>query len=117
MQTLAARRLPKNAVPLAWGGSLKGPLPAVLAVLGHLPEVSIHCPQTDAAISAGNSGGPLLDSAGRVVGMNTATFTQAGSGRSSGVNFALPIDLIRKTVPNLIMYGNAAGKGVGFNNS
>ena len=92
-------------------------MPVVLAVFSQLPEESVQCMQTDAAISAGNSGGPLLDSAGRVVGMNTATFTQAGSGRSSGVNFALPIDLIRKTVPNLIMYGNAAGKGVGINSS
>ncbi|DBA90113.1 TPA: hypothetical protein ACH3X1_003429 [Trebouxia sp. C0004] len=68
--------------------------------------------QTDAAISAGNSGGPLLDSSARVIGINTATFTRTGTGRSSGVNFALPIDLVMTVVPNLIVYGNAAGKGV-----
>ncbi|KAK9806912.1 hypothetical protein WJX72_007234 [[Myrmecia] bisecta] len=66
--------------------------------------------QTDAAISKGNSGGPLLDSAGRLVGINTATFTRAGTGRSSGVNFALPVDMVRKVVPNLIVYGNSSSK-------
>ncbi|KAJ7968964.1 Protease Do-like chloroplastic-like [Quillaja saponaria] len=48
--------------------------------------------QTDAAINAGNSGGPLIDSYGHVIGVNTATFTRKGTGVSSGVNFAIPID-------------------------
>ncbi|KAK9820683.1 hypothetical protein WJX74_005702 [Apatococcus lobatus] len=58
--------------------------------------------QTDAAISQGNSGGPLLDSAARVVGINTATFTRQGTGRSSGVNFAIPMDLVYQIVPQLM---------------
>jgi S1-C subfamily serine protease len=61
--------------------------------------------QTDAAINAGNSGGPLLDSFGRIIGVNTATFTRAGSGMSSGVNFAIPINTVRMLVPRLIVYG------------
>ncbi|KAH7661203.1 Peptidase Do protein [Dioscorea alata] len=61
--------------------------------------------QTDAAINAGNSGGPLIDSYGHVIGVNTATFTRKGSGISSGVNFAIPIDIVRQTVPYLIVYG------------
>ena len=68
--------------------------------------------QTDASISAGNSGGALLDSSGRLIGINTATFTRQGTGRSSGVNFALPVDLVRQIVPNLIVYGSATGRGV-----
>lgn len=68
--------------------------------------------QTDASINAGNSGGPLLDSFARLVGVSTASFTRAGSGRGSGVNFALPADLVREIVPNLIVYGTAAGRGV-----
>ncbi|XP_076905631.1 protease Do-like 5, chloroplastic [Bidens hawaiensis] len=63
--------------------------------------------QTDAAINSGNSGGPLLDSHGHVIGVNTATFTRKGSGMSSGVNFAIPIDTVVKTVPCLIVYGTA----------
>ncbi|KAK9936805.1 hypothetical protein M0R45_013629 [Rubus argutus] len=61
--------------------------------------------QTDAAINAGNSGGPLIDSYGHVIGVNTATFTRKGSGVSSGVNFAIPIDSVVRTVPYLIVYG------------
>uniref|UniRef100_A0ACD6A080 Uncharacterized protein n=1 Tax=Avena sativa TaxID=4498 RepID=A0ACD6A080_AVESA len=63
--------------------------------------------QTDAAINAGNSGGPLIDSYGHVIGVNTATFTRKGSGISSGVNFAIPIDTVVQTVPNLIVYGTS----------
>nr|GEZ47650.1 protease Do-like 5, chloroplastic [Tanacetum cinerariifolium] len=63
--------------------------------------------QTDAAINSGNSGGPLLDSHGHVIGVNTATFTRKGSGMSSGVNFAIPIDTVVQTVPYLIIYGTA----------
>lgn len=63
--------------------------------------------QTDAAINSGNSGGPLIDSYGHVIGVNTATFTRKGSGVSSGVNFAIPIDTVVRTIPALIVYGTA----------
>jgi S1-C subfamily serine protease len=46
--------------------------------------------QTDAAINSGNSGGPLLDSQGNVVGVNTAIYTPSGG--SIGIGFALPIN-------------------------
>ncbi len=59
--------------------------------------------QTDAAINPGNSGGPLLDSAGRLIGMNTAIYSQSGS--SSGVGMAVPVDSINRVVPDLIRYG------------
>ncbi|CAL0301257.1 unnamed protein product [Lupinus luteus] len=61
--------------------------------------------QTDAPINAGNSGGPLVDSYGHVIGVNTATFTKKGTGLSSGVNFAIPIDTVLRNVPYLIVYG------------
>lgn len=61
--------------------------------------------QTDAAINAGNSGGPLVDSYGHVIGVSTATFTRKGSGLSSGVNFAIPVDTVVRTIPYLIVNG------------
>jgi putative serine protease PepD len=56
--------------------------------------------QTDAAINPGNSGGPLLDAAGRVIGVNTAILT-AGGGGSVGIGFAVPSDTVREVVPRL----------------
>jgi putative serine protease PepD len=56
--------------------------------------------QTDAAINPGNSGGPLLDAAGRVIGVNTAILT-AGGGGSVGIGFAVPSDTMRDVVPRL----------------
>jgi S1-C subfamily serine protease len=61
--------------------------------------------QTDAAINPGNSGGPLLDSAGRLIGMNTAIFTESGS--SAGLGFAIPVDRLNQVVPELIRAGRA----------
>jgi len=58
--------------------------------------------QTDAAINPGNSGGALLDSSANLIGMNTATL---GMGVSSGVNFAINIDMIKETVAELIEFG------------
>lgn len=60
--------------------------------------------QTDAAINPGNSGGALLDSNGRLVGVNTAIFTNTGA--SAGVGFAIPVDLVKRVVPQLIEYGS-----------
>jgi S1-C subfamily serine protease len=59
--------------------------------------------QTDAAINRGNSGGPLLDSAGRVIGINSAIFSPSGT--SSGVGFAVPVDTIRRVLPDLMTLG------------
>ena len=56
--------------------------------------------QTDAAINPGNSGGPLLDNEGRLIGINTAILSRSGG--SSGVGFAVPVNTVRATVPQLI---------------
>ena len=59
--------------------------------------------QTDAAINRGNSGGPLFDMAGRVVGVNTVIFSQTGG--SVGVGFAINSDLADKVVDQLLRFG------------
>ena len=59
--------------------------------------------QTDAAINRGNSGGPLLDSAGRVIGVNTAIFSPSGT--NAGLGFAIPVDTVERVLPELIEFG------------
>jgi len=60
--------------------------------------------QTDAAINRGNSGGPLLDLRGRLIGVNTAIFSPTGT--SAGVGLAIPVDKVRRVVPVLIEKGH-----------
>lgn len=59
--------------------------------------------QTDAAINRGNSGGPLYDMRGRVVGINTAIFSPTGG--SVGIGFAVPSSLARPVVDDILHYG------------
>ncbi len=59
--------------------------------------------QTDAAINRGNSGGPLFDMNGKVVGVNTAIYSQTGG--SVGVGFAVPSDLADSVVTQLLSFG------------
>ncbi|MDH7512009.1 MAG: trypsin-like peptidase domain-containing protein [Clostridiales bacterium] len=68
--------------------------------------------QTDAAINPGNSGGPLLDSAGRCIGVNTAIYSPSGA--YAGVGFAVPIDTVNRIVPQLIQYGKVIRPGLGI---
>ncbi len=55
--------------------------------------------QTDAAINIGNNGGPLVDLAGRVIGLNTLIVTSSGA--STGMGFAIPVDFIRESLDGL----------------
>jgi len=68
--------------------------------------------QTDAAVNPGNSGGPLLDSGGRLVGMNTAI--AAATGASVGIGFAIPVDTLNRVVPLLIARGRLEPPRMGF---
>jgi S1-C subfamily serine protease len=68
--------------------------------------------QTDAAMNPGNSGGPLLDTSGRMVGMNVAIATKTG--QSAGLGFAIPVNRIRQIVPQLIEHGKVVRADVGI---
>ncbi len=57
--------------------------------------------QTDAPINPGNSGGPLLDAAGRVIGINSQIATAAAGGGNVGIGFAVPSNTVRSVVPRL----------------
>lgn len=71
-----------------------------------------HLIQTDAAVNPGNSGGPLLDSAGRLVGITTAIYSPSGA--SAGIGFAVPVDSVNRVVPQLIRNGKYIGPSLGI---
>ena len=59
--------------------------------------------QSDAAINPGNSGGPLLNTQGELIGINTAIYSR--SGESAGIGFAVPVNMLRRIVPDLVSFG------------
>lgn len=67
--------------------------------------------QTDAAINPGNSGGALLDSSGRLIGMNTAIYSPSGA--SAGIGFAIPVDTLKQQVETLIRDGKVIRASIG----
>lgn len=65
--------------------------------------------QTDASINPGNSGGPLLDMAGRVIGINTAI-----RARANNIGFAIPINMVKELVPRLVADGRVKRSAIGI---
>lgn len=65
--------------------------------------------QTDASIHPGNSGGPLIDLAGRVVGINTAMRAQ-----TSSIGFAIPINMVKELLPRLVRDGSVRRSAIGI---
>ncbi|KAL6783867.1 DEG1A [Auxenochlorella protothecoides x Auxenochlorella symbiontica] len=68
--------------------------------------------QTDAAINPGNSGGPLLDSGGELIGVNTAIYSPSGA--NSGVGFAIPVDIVRSSVDQIVRFGRVTRPMLGI---
>src|SRR3989454_9195432 len=60
--------------------------------------------QTDASINHGNSGGPLLNNQGQIIGINTAILSPSDTG-SIGIGFAIPVDTVRRITGDLITIG------------
>ncbi|HUZ75248.1 MAG TPA: DegQ family serine endoprotease [Stellaceae bacterium] len=69
--------------------------------------------QTDAAINRGNSGGPLLNMDGEVIGINTAIYSPSGG--SIGIGFALPSNMARPVIEQIRLYGHARRGWLGIN--
>jgi putative serine protease PepD len=67
--------------------------------------------QTDASVNPGNSGGPLLDSSGKLIGINTAIFSPTGV--SVGIGFAVPANSAKRIIPELIARGYYAYPWIG----
>lgn len=67
--------------------------------------------QTDASINPGNSGGPLCDIEGKVIGINSAIYSQSGG--SVGIGFAIPANIARKAVEDLVNEGKVVRAGLG----
>ena len=67
--------------------------------------------QTDAPINRGNSGGPLFDARGRVIGINAQI--RSTSGTAEGVGFAIPIDTARRALEQLVRTGKVSYAYVG----
>jgi S1-C subfamily serine protease len=59
--------------------------------------------QTDASINPGNSGGPLLDKYGRMIGINSQILSRGGG--SVGVGFAIPVNIAKRVIPQLLQFG------------
>jgi putative serine protease PepD len=74
--------------------------------------------QTDASINPGNSGGPLLNSKGEMIGINTAIYSTSGSngqqGGSIGIGFAVPVDIAKKIIPDLLSKGYVSRPWLGI---
>lgn len=68
--------------------------------------------QTDASINPGNSGGPLLDSHGRMIGINSQILSPSGA--SAGVGFAVPVNIAKRIVPQLIRDGKVRRPKMGI---
>ena len=72
-----------------------------------------HFIQTDAAINMGNSGGALIDSEGRLIGINTAIYSRTGG--NIGIGFAIPVNLAKSILVSLVEKGNVDRGFLGVN--
>lgn len=87
--------------------------PVRLTGEGNDPDTVIDAVQTDAAINTGNSGGPLTNAAGEVIGINTAIHSPTGG--SIGLGFAVPVNTVAEVAQRLIADGQMQHSEIGVN--
>jgi S1-C subfamily serine protease len=99
--------------PFGLAGTMtRGIISSIRAVRGPNGNYIDEAIQTDAAINPGNSGGPLLNSRGEVVGMNTFILSEAG--QSAGLGFAIPINVAKAVINDLITIGTVRRPSLGI---
>jgi len=101
--------------PFGWDGTLTTGIISSLNrdLPSRVPGREMHSLiQTDAAMNPGNSGGPLLNTQGHMIGMCVAIATKTG--QNAGVGFAIPIDRIKQFVPELIQNGRVVRANIGI---
>jgi serine protease Do len=104
-----SRELRQGQLVMAFGSPLGLQNSASLGVISAVarqikPDSPMIYIQTDASINPGNSGGPLVDMAGRVVGLNTMILSQSGG--SEGIGFAIPSDTLRNVYTQIRKEGH-----------
>ncbi len=99
--------------PLGLGGSVSSGIVSGLNRDIHATEFDSFI-QTDAAINHGNSGGPLFDSQGDVIGMNAAIYSPTDDSGSIGLGFAIPINIVKFVVGQLHRYGRVRPGWIGL---
>ena len=100
---------PFNLTSTVTGGIVSAKARALHIVKEKFPLESFI--QTDAAINPGNSGGALVNKKGELVGINTAILSRTGS--YAGYGFAVPVDIVKKIVGDLILYGEVQKAFIG----
>jgi S1-C subfamily serine protease len=70
--------------------------------------------QIDAALNRGNSGGPLLNTRAELIGMNSAIASPSGAGENTGVGFAIPVNTLKRMIPQLIEHGRVIRPVIGI---
>ncbi len=96
-----------NPLGLEFAGSVTSGVISALNRTVSLEDRTLNLIQTDAAINPGNSGGALVNSEGKVIGINTVKISVSGV---EGLGFAIPIDDAKPIVAQLLKYGYVKGR-------
>lgn len=111
---LVGQRVYAFGNPFGWDGTMStgiiSSLNRTLPSRRHRTMKSII--QIDGSLNKGNSGGPLLDSSGRLIGMNVAIASQSGD--SAGIGFAIPVNTLKRILPQLLDHGRVVRPTIGI---